>query len=111
MGTASQNEINFAGFEIDSCYFDTKTIAKTVAFASALTQQHVLASIEMETIARQLRNMHQPLHVTAIKRHEQAEAGHPADDAIKRFTDFILHVITLEPGPHTAAGIVRATLG
>ena len=68
MGNASQNEINFAGFEIDSCYFDTKTIAKTVAFASALTQQHVLARIEMEIIARQLGNMHQPLHVNAVER-------------------------------------------
>ena len=91
-------------------YLDPEPVAKTVTLATALTQQHMLAGIEMEIIAGQLRNMHQPLHINAIKRHKKAKTGYAADNSIKRFTDFILHVITFKPRLYIAGGIVRAAL-
>ena len=77
----------------------------------ALADQRVRAGVEVEVVAAELGDVHEPVDGEAVERHEQAEARDAADGAVELLADPVLHVVALEPVVDVARRFVGAALG
>src|SRR5437660_5243030 len=106
-----EREIDLRGFEIDAGDLNAYASGKLKYATASLADQYVPRRIEMKIIAPELGDVHEPIDVEPVERHEYAEARHTADRAGEILADFVLHVVALEPLQDVTRRIVGAALG
>ena len=106
-----QHEIYLAGFKVHTSDFDAQSVAQTITRAGALACHFMARLVIIEVIVAQLGDVQQAFHINPIQRHKQTKTGNAGHRAIKFLTDFILHVIALEPCLYIACGVIRTPLG
>src|SRR5690606_22660996 len=76
---------------------DPHGIAKTQSTPAAFAGKFQPKGVEVEVVAAEFGNMHQPVDEDVVKGHEHAELGHARYAPVELLADVVLHEFGLQP--------------